>query len=200
MASPIEDYAMIGDGRTAALVSRHGSIDWLCLPRFDSDACCAALLGSEDNGFWQIAPSAGAAIVRRYRPDTLILETDFATASGTMRLTDCMPRTSAHPVVIRHIAGLRGTTRVRTELALRFDHGLLPPRITQPDGALIAIIGPDLITLHGSVALRPTDRQTMAAEFDIVADQAVSFVLSYGPSHRPPPAPIDALQALADTE
>ena len=200
MASPIEDYAMIGDGRTAALVSRYGSIDWLCLPRFDSDACCAALLGSEDNGFWQIAPCADSAIVRRYRPDTLILETDFATASGAVRLTDCMPTTPGHPVVIRHVAGLRGTTRIRTELALRFDFGLLPPRIIQRDGALIAIVGPDLVILHSSVALRPTNRQTMAAEFDIAVGQVASFVLSYGSSHRPPPPPIDAVQALADTE
>jgi hypothetical protein len=158
------------------------------------------LLGNQDNGFWQIAPCADAAIVRRYHPDTLILETDFATPFGAMRLTDCMPKISGHSVGIRRVACLRGTTRLRTEQALRFHHGLLPPRITQRDGALIAIVGPDLITLHSSVALRPTDRQTMAAEFDIVAGRAVSFVLSYGASHRPPPAPIDTLQALADTE
>src|SRR6185312_1404736 len=99
MSSRIEDYAMIGDGRTGALVSRDGSIDWLCLPRFDSDACCAALMGRRENGFWLIAPCADAAIVRRYRPDTLILETDFATPSGVVRLTDCMPEATNQPVL-----------------------------------------------------------------------------------------------------
>ena len=120
MASPIEDYAMLGDGRSAALVSRDGSIDWLCLPRFDSDACFAALLGDEDNGQWQIAPCEPATARRAYQADTLVLDTEFSCASGAVRLTDCMDPESAQPTLIRMVRGLRGTVRMRCDFGAAF--------------------------------------------------------------------------------
>ncbi len=128
MSRMIEDYALIGDLHTAALVARDGSIDWLCLPRFDSRACFAALLGEDRHGHWRIAPAeAGGRISRRYRPDTLILETEFVTGSGTVRLIDCMPPRSGDPVVARMIEGVSGTVEMRMTLAARFEYGSAHP-------------------------------------------------------------------------
>ena len=198
MASRIEDYAMIGDGRTAALVSRGGSIDWLCLPRFDSDACCAALLGTEAHGYWRIAPRAPATQTRAYNGDTLVLDTEFADGANRVRVTDFMPPHAEHPTVVRQVAGLEGQMRLRCELGLRFDYGFVPPRVRQQADGMLAIVGSDLIVLRGPVSLQEQDG-IMAAEFDIAAGQTVHFVLSYAASHLPPPGKLDAAQALQDT-
>jgi GH15 family glucan-1,4-alpha-glucosidase len=190
---------MIGDGRTAALVSREGSIDWLCLPRFDADPCCAALLGTRQHGFWQIAPCAAADSQRHYQGDTMVLQTEFATASGRVRLTDFMPVDSEQPMIVRAVTGLDGTLSMRCELALRFDFGLLTPRLRRHDDALVATAGPDLIALRAPIPLKQCAGNTIEAEFDVAAGQDVAFVMSYGPSHRAPPDGIDATTALHDT-
>src|SRR5258708_5053515 len=145
MPSPIEDYALIGDCETAALVARDGSIDWLCWPRFDSGACFAALLGDASNGRWRIAPhGAVLGVTRRYRRDTLILETEFETEDGVVVLTDFMPPRGASSHVVRLVEGRRGTVAMAMELVLRFDYGVVVPWVTRrPDGALQAVAGPD---------------------------------------------------------
>ncbi len=202
--SRIEDYAMIGDCETAALVARNGSIDWLCWPRFDSDACFAALLGGSDNGRWIIAPTDPAVqIERRYRGATLILETVFSTAEGEAALVDFMPLRdsgAAPPLLIRIIEGRRGRLRFNTELILRFGYGQHVPWVTSLDPqTLTAIDGPDRVTLRTSVALRGKDLRTVG-DFAVDAGTTLPFVLSYSPSHLLPPPPIDAQAALAETE
>jgi GH15 family glucan-1,4-alpha-glucosidase len=143
----IEDYALIGDCQTAALVGRNGSIDWLCLPRFDSGACFAALLGTPEHGRWIIAPTARPhQITRAYRDDTLVLETAFETASGAVSLVDCMPVRTAASEVVRLVRGLRGAVRMRTELILRFDYGSITPWVRQEDGASVRSRGPTWFT------------------------------------------------------
>jgi GH15 family glucan-1,4-alpha-glucosidase len=209
MAGRIEDYALIGDCETAALVSRDGSIDWLCWPRFDSGACFAALLGDANNGRWQIAPAAAPAgstnvrVQRRYLPDTLILETEFVSADGSAAvLVDFMPlregRLSSH--LVRLVVGKCGTVPMRTELIVRFGYGGWIPWVTQSDaGELLAIAGPDLIVLRTPVELRG-EGFTTVGEFTVSAGQQVPFVLSYGQSHIPLPEPVDAVAALRSTE
>ncbi|HUB47338.1 MAG TPA: glycoside hydrolase family 15 protein [Acetobacteraceae bacterium] len=199
MASRIEDYAMIGDGRTAALVSRDGSIDWLCLPRFDADPCCAALLGTQRHGYWRIAPYSAATVQRRYLGETLVLATEFTGAEGAVRVTDCMPVGTDQRIVVRRVTGLDGTLRMRCELALRFDFGLLPPRMRRHDDALVAIAGPDLVAVRAPIALEPDNDGVMTAAFDVAAGQELTFVMSYGPSHHAPPGAIDADKAIRDT-
>jgi GH15 family glucan-1,4-alpha-glucosidase len=199
MSSRIEDYAMIGDGRTGALVSRDGSIDWLCLPRFDSDACCAALLGRREHGFWRIAPCGPATQRRAYSGDTLVLETEFDGETGCVRLTDFMPVHTEQPMIVRRIRGLRGTTRISCELGLRFDYGYVQPRIRRLGDAMVAVAGPDLLVLRGPVALQPAEDGVLTAEMDVAAGQDVAFVLSYGQSHCLLPAAVDAIRALEDT-
>jgi GH15 family glucan-1,4-alpha-glucosidase len=199
----IEDYAMIGDCETAALVSRTGSIDWLCWPRFDSDACFAALLGNSDNGRWIIAPDDPAThIRRRYHGHTLILETEFETAEGAVVLIDFMPLRSrvASSDLVRVVIGKRGRVRLRTELILRFGHGAHVPWVTRLDEeTLSAIDGPDRVILRTPVPLRGKDLKTVG-EFTVAAGETVSFVLVYSRSFLEPPKPIDPLQALVDTE
>jgi GH15 family glucan-1,4-alpha-glucosidase len=200
MASRIEDYALLGDTQTSALVSTEGSIDWLCLPRFDSAATFAALLGNEDNGRWQIAPYGHVrATRRRYRGDTLVLETDFDTAEGSIRVVDFMPPRGTAPAVVRLVEGLRGRVRVHMDLRLRFDYGRIPPWLRHIDGAHAAIAGPDSIWLRTPVETRDEDF-AMRADFLVTAGELVPFVLTWHPSHEPPPAPIDPLRALAHTE
>src|SRR3954467_14517453 len=147
MPLAIEDYALIGDCHTAALVGRNGSIDWLCLPRFDSGACFAALLGEPDNGRWLIAPAAGAVqkTERRYRHGTLVLETEFTTDSGTVRLIDCMPPRGDAPDVVRVVEGLSGHVTMQMELIIRFDYGAIVPWVRRAGGRLVAIAGPDAL-------------------------------------------------------
>src|SRR5512133_1193498 len=145
MPSRIEEYAVIGDTRTAALVGKDGSIDWLCLPRFDSGACFAALLGDRSHGRWQIAPSAGAPWTshRRYRGDTLVLETEFVTEAGVARVVDCMPPDEDIPNLVRLVEGVQGRVSMRTELVIRFDYGWIVPWVRRADGVLRAVGGPD---------------------------------------------------------
>jgi GH15 family glucan-1,4-alpha-glucosidase len=197
----IEDYAIIGDTQTAALVSTEGSIDWLCLPRFDSGACFAALLGDRTHGSWQIAP-AGAdrkMTSRSYRHETLVLETTFTTPDGTVRLIDCMPVRGEAPDVVRIVEGVAGRVEMRMDLLIRFDYGRSVPWVRQTDDALLAIAGPDALYLRTPVPTRGEGLSTVA-EFAVSAGDRVPFVLTWHASHQPPPEPIDAEHALSDTE
>ncbi|MEP7294935.1 MAG: glycoside hydrolase family 15 protein [Burkholderiales bacterium] len=197
---PIEDYALIGDGHTAALVGRDGSIDWLCLPRFDSGACFAALLGSPAHGRWLIAPEdVVGRTKRRYRDGTLILETDFETASGAVRVIDCMPLSNERWDVLRIVEGLHGSVRMHMELVIRFDYGSIVPWVRRTDGRLVATAGPDTLELHTPVHTRG-ENMTSTAGFEVGAGERMSFVLNYRPSHAPAPEPIDAEQTLARTQ
>ena len=200
MSTPLEDYALIGDCETAALVSRHGSIDWLCWPRFDSHACFAALLGGPEHGRWIIEPiNERAQRQHRYRDHTLILETTFEDSDGAVTVIDFMPPRGHNSDVVRLVRGDRGRVRMRMELILRFDCGLSIPWVTRlPDGSLRAIAGPNMAVLRTPVQVRGKDLTTVA-EFDVAAGDAISFVLTYGPSHLPPPDPVDPDAALKDT-
>jgi len=197
----IEDYAIIGDCETAALVGRNGSIDWLCWPRFDSDACFAALLGTPANGRWIIAArDESVRITRRYRPNTLILETRFETADGAATLIDFMPLRDDRCDLVRLVVGERGTLAMRVELVIRFGYGAIVPWVTRlDDGGLRAIAGPDMLVLHTPVALRGQELKTVG-EFVITAGQTMPFVLVHTPSHLPRRAPPDPSAALAATE
>jgi GH15 family glucan-1,4-alpha-glucosidase len=196
----IEDYAMLGDTQTAALVGRDGSIDWLCLPRFDSGACFASLLGDARHGRWLLSPLGQTSPPRRrYRPGTLILETDFETEDGMVRLIDFMPPRDSSPDVVRIVQGLRGQVRLRMELVIRFDYGSIIPWIRNVDGVLRAVGGPDSLYLHTPVETR-AEHLTTVAEFVVSAGERVPFVLTWNPSHRPMMAPAEAEGALADTE
>lgn len=201
MSTPIEDYGLIGDCQTAALVARDGSIDWLCWPRFDSEACFAALLGQPSNGRWLIRPTAEPiAIRRRYRPDTLVLETRFETDDGTVTLVDFMQPRGHTSDLVRLVRGERGTVAMCLELVLRFGYGATIPWVTRlDDGGIRAVAGPDSVVLRTPVTLWGENYKT-AAMFSVAAGQVVPFVLSYGPSHLPPPPPVDATAALADCE
>ncbi len=200
MPLPIEDYAMIGDGHTAALVGRDGSIDWLCLPRFDSGASFAALLGSPDHGRWSISPQAEVlAVRRRYREGTLILETDFETATGAVRVIDCMPLSNERWDLLRIVVGLRGRVRMRMQLIIRFDYGSIVPWVSQRDGTLFATAGPDTIELHSPVHTHG-EQMTSMADFEVDVGERVPFVLNYRPSHEPAQATIDAEKTLVQTE
>ena len=200
MTPRIEDYALLGDTQTAALVSNEGSIDWLCMPRFDSGAAFAALVGSEENGRWRIAPDGHVtATRRRYRGDTLVLETDFETAEGTIRLVDFMPVRGEAPTVVRLVAGVRGRVPVRMELRVRFDYGRIRPVVRRLDGADVAFAGPDSVWLRTPVETRDEDG-VLQADFSVTAGELVPFVLTWHPSHEPAPTPVDPMRALADTE
>jgi len=202
MALRIEDYAIVGDTETAALVGRDGSVDWLCWPRFDSGACLAALLGTPENGRWRIAPAdPEAKVSRAYRDGSLVLETSFTTAEGEAVVVDCMPRRDDAPSLVRLVIGRRGRVAMRMELVLRFDYGRSVPWVTRlQDGSGIrAIAGPDLVVLRSPVPLRGEDLRTRA-EFEIEAGDRLCFVLSYAPSHLPVPAPLDAVAAVEETD
>jgi len=197
---PIEDYALIGDCETAALVGRDGSIDWLCLPRFDSDSCFAALLGEPENGRWLIAPAATAQASRRYRGDTLILETTFKTKEGSVLLVDFMPLKGNGCDVVRLVCGVEGRVPMRGELVIRFDFGSTVPWVSRlDDGTLRAIAGPQMLLLKTPAPLRGEEFTTVS-EFTIEPDQCIPFVLSHGPSHLPPPELPDPTTALQETE
>jgi GH15 family glucan-1,4-alpha-glucosidase len=200
MPSRIEDYAMIGDCRSAALVSRDGSIDWLCWPRFDSDACFAALLGTSEQGRWLIAADHKAKITRRYRPNTLVLETHFETKEGAATVVDFMPVQSKHSTIVRFVIGKRGKLKMRTELILRFGYGAVVPWVTRlENGALRAIAGPDMVVLHSPVHVSGKDMTTIG-EFTVSRGETIPFVLSYSSSHLPLPEAPDPTNALAETE
>lgn len=197
---PIADHALIGDCETAALVDRDGSIDWLCWPRFDSDACFAALLGTRENGYWRIAPAAAFEVSRRYRPGTLILETVFETAQGSVALTDFMPPRSATSDIVRRVEGRRGRVSMRMDLVLRFGYGRTVPWVTRrPDGGLSAIAGPSMVILRSPVETRG-EAMTTVADFTVEAGELVPFTLSHQPSHLPARPGIDPERALQGTE
>lgn len=202
MSCRIEDYGLIGDCETAALVGRDGSIDWLCWPAFDCDACFAALLGNNKHGRWQIAPAE--AIIktsRRYRDNTLILETRFETASGVVELIDFMPPRGKASDVVRLVRGVKGCVKLQMELIIRFGLGTDIPWVKKSEdgSALLAIAGQDMIVLRSPVQTRGQNMTTVA-EFTVGEGETVPFVMTYGPSHLPVPGPIDPAQALQDTE
>lgn len=201
MSEKIENYALIGDCETAALVGRNGSIDWLCWPAFDSDACFAAILGTHKNGRWLVAPSADVTrISRRYLGDTLILETRFETKSGTVALIDFMPPRGKASDIVRLVRGVSGTVKMRMELVIRFGFGIDIPWVRRcEDRSLLAVAGQDMTVLRTPVETRGQDLTTVA-EFEVKAGETVPFVLTYGPSHLDPPEPIDPEIALQETE
>lgn len=191
MAARIEDYALLGDCHSAALVSRDGSIDWLCWPRFDSGACFAALLGDADNGRWAIMPRGPFVVRRRYLPGTMVLETEFRTATGVCRLIDCLVVGDRHPTLIRRVEGVAGTVTLGLELVIRFDYGSIVPWVrTTADGRLLAIAGPDTLVLHTPVPLHGEDLRT-GGEFTVAAGQRLDFSLLWYAAHAHCP-PIEA--------
>jgi GH15 family glucan-1,4-alpha-glucosidase len=198
--SNIEDYAVIGDCETAALVNRNGSIDWLCWPAFDSDACFSALLGSKEHGRWLITPEAEITkCSRRYRGDTLILETRLETADGAVTLIDFMPPRGAASDIVRIVRGEHGRVAMRTELVIRFGFGINIPWVRREDGALLAVCGPDMAVLRSPIETHG-ENMTTVASFEVKAGDSIPFVLSYGPSHLKVPAPLVTDKALKDTE
>ncbi|CAN7728925.1 glycoside hydrolase family 15 protein [Bradyrhizobium sp. LjRoot220] len=202
MSCRIEDYGLIGDCETAALVGRDGSIDWLCWPAFDSDACFAALLGTPGHGRWLIAPADEiTATSRRYRDNTLILETRFTTANGVVDLIDFMPPRGNASDVVRLVRGVSGRVKLRMQLVIRFGLGADIPwvRKSEDGSGLLAICGPDMTVLRAPVETRGEDFTTVA-DFEVGEGDTVPFVLTYGPSHLPVPGPIDPALALQETE
>ncbi|HET7573433.1 MAG TPA: glycoside hydrolase family 15 protein [Gaiellaceae bacterium] len=195
----IEDYALLGDLQTAALVGPGGSIDWLCFPRFDSGACFAALLGSPDNGRWLLAPTGTASATRRYLHDTLVLETTWQTETGRARVLDFMPPRGKEPDVVRIVEGVEGRVRFRSELTIRFDYGRVVPWVRRLDGSRVAVAGPDALCFRTPAATRGEDMHTVS---DLAVDEGerIPFVLTWYPSHEEPPPAIDPEQALAETE
>jgi GH15 family glucan-1,4-alpha-glucosidase len=200
MPSRIEDYALVGDLETAALVARDGSIDWLCLPRFDSAACFAALLGTPDHGRWLLCPAGDVRKTeRRYRPGTLVLETDFETDSGAVTVVDCMPVRTERPELIRLVVGRRGQVPMRTELVIRFEYGSIVPWVRGKDDGITAIAGPDALRVRSDVELHGKDFRTLG-EFTVSAGQRIGFNLTWHPSYKPPPPPIDVEEAVRVTQ
>ncbi|MET0417503.1 MAG: glycoside hydrolase family 15 protein [Actinoplanes sp.] len=200
MALPIEDYAIIADTQTAALVGRNGSIDWLCVPRFDSGAIFAALLGDEDNGHWTIRPAGEVTATRRqYRDETMVLETEFETAGGVVRLIDFMPPRGEAPDVVRIVEGVRGRVEMSSILRLRFDYGHVVPWVYREQDDLVAVAGPDAVWLRTPVETHGENMSTRS-DFVVTAGDQVPFVMTWRPSHLPPPEPIDPMHELGVTE
>ncbi|MFF4395475.1 glycoside hydrolase family 15 protein [Streptomyces sp. NPDC001480] len=197
----IEDYALIGDEQTAALVGRDGSVDWLCLPRFDSAACFARLLGDEEHGHWRIAPKeAGPCTRRAYRRDTLVLDTEWDTPQGSVRVTDLMPQRDRAPDVVRVVEGLSGRVTVRSTLRLRFDYGSIVPWMRRSGGHRVAVAGPDSVWLRSEPAVRTWGEDFGTySEFTLAAGERVAFVLTWHPSHQPRPPLVDPFAALRDS-
>ncbi|GGX42486.1 glycoside hydrolase family 15 protein [Streptomyces chartreusis] len=195
----IEDYALISDEQTAALIGKDGSVDWLCLPRFDSAACFARLLGDKDNGHWRIAPkhAKGPCSRRAYRPDTLVLDTEWETEEGAIRVTDLMPQRDRAPDLVRVVEGLRGRVTVRSTLRLRFDYGSIVPWVRKSHGHRVAVAGPDSVWLRSDPAV-PTWGEDFGthSEFTVEEGEKVAFVLTWHPSHEPRPPMIDPYKAL----
>ncbi|MEU5321769.1 glycoside hydrolase family 15 protein [Streptomyces sp. NPDC021056] len=195
----IEDYALIGDEQTAALVGKDGSVDWLCLPRFDSAACFARLLGDEENGHWRIAPKGadGECTRRAYRPGTLVLDTDWETDEGAVRVTDLMPQRHQAPDLVRIVEGLSGRVTVRSTLRLRFDYGSVVPWVRRSDGHRVAVAGPDSTWLRSEPPVRTWGEHFGTySEFTVEEGEKVAFVLTWHPSHEPRPALVDPYEAL----
>jgi GH15 family glucan-1,4-alpha-glucosidase len=201
VAERIEDYAIVGDLQTVALIGRSGSVDWLCFPRFDSGSVFNALLGSSEHGRWLIAPaSGGLATEWRYREDTLVLESEWQTVTGRVRVIDFMPQRETKPDIVRIVECLDGYVEMRTELVMRFDYGAVIPWVRRiDDETLVAIAGPDGLVLRTPVTLDP-QAMTHAAEFTVHKGERVPFVLTWFPSSEDPPGVVDAEEALASTE
>jgi GH15 family glucan-1,4-alpha-glucosidase len=201
MALRIESYALIGDTHTVALVGDNGSIDWLCLPRFDAPACFAALLGTDDNGCWQIAPAAEVVRTRRrYRGPTLVLETEFETAHGAVRLVDCMPPRGSHARIVRVVEGVRGEVPMRMRFRPRFDYGRVRPWVSGGD-VIYAAAGPDALELRGDVPIDGDgDDPEQTASFTVTAGQRVGFLLTFHTAWEAPPFPVQPAPTLARTE
>src|SRR5581483_2345810 len=203
MPSLIEDYALIGDCETAALVARNGSIDWLCFPRFDSGACFAALLGDPDCGRWILAPATEATSTRRYLHDTLVLETTWETEDGSVaRVLDFMPPRGKAPDIVRIVEGVQGCVHFRSELTIRFDYGRIVPWVrkrTHEADTRVALAGPDALCFRTPAETRGEDMRTLS-EFSVDEGQRIPFVLTWFRSHEETPEAIDPEQALSDTE
>jgi GH15 family glucan-1,4-alpha-glucosidase len=200
MAMRIEDYALIGDCHTSALVGRNGSIDWLCLPTFDSGACFAALLGKPEHGRWLLAPVGEIRSVNRhYRGDTLVLETEIETDEGKIAVVDCMPIRSKTPKLVRMVIGKRGTVRMRMQLIIRFDYGSVVPWVRQIEGGIQAVGGPDTLRIHTPVKLRGEDLTTVG-EFTVSRGEQVPFVMTWHPSHEKDPPVGNAESIIRGTE
>jgi GH15 family glucan-1,4-alpha-glucosidase len=200
MPDRIEDYAIVGDTHTAALISRGGSVDWLCLPRFDSGACFAALLGTEEHGRWLLAPAGGVRRAsRRYRGDTLVLETEHETEDGVVRVIDCMPPRRHEADLFRLVEGVSGTVPMRTELRIRFDYGSVAPWVRLTTAGVSAVAGPDAVELTTDV---PIERRgpDAVADFTVREGQLIPFSLTWHPSTEPPPPPLDPRWTVAHTE
>ncbi len=200
MTLPLEDYAVIGDLRTTAVVGANGSIDWLCLPDVDSPSCFARILGDESHGFWQLAPSSGGnATRRRYRENSLVLESEFDTPTGTVRVTDFMPIRETHPQVVRLVEGVTGTLDMRMNLTVRFGYGSEIPWVTSTDGLVRMTAGPESVALWHEVTAVGEDMHTVA-DFSVSEGQRFAFTLVWYPSHEDPPPPFDAMWALRHTD
>src|SRR5438128_4102164 len=192
MPSRIEDYALLSDCETAALVARDGSVDWLCFPRFDSGACFAALLGTPEHGRWLLAPNTEIRqIRRRYRPGTLILETEYTTDAGVVTLIDFMPLRDAAPELVRIVEGKRGEVPMRLELVIRFDYGSIVPWVRRRDGGIRAIAGPNMLRFQSDVECRGENLKTVA-DFTVAARQRLHFTLTWHASHKPEPPVLTA--------
>lgn len=201
MTPLIEDYALIGDLQTAALVGKNGSVDWLCLPRFDSGACFAALLGDEDNGHWRIAPQGADTCTRRaYAGDSLVLETFWETRTGTVKVIDFMPQRDESPDVMRIVEGISGTVDMTSVLRLRFDFGSVVPWVRRSQGHRVAVAGPDSAWLRSEPPVKTWGQQfSTCSSFSVSAGQQVAFVLTWHPSHSPRPDLVDPFEALENT-
>jgi GH15 family glucan-1,4-alpha-glucosidase len=189
MSLPLEDYAMIGNGHTAALVSRHGSIDWLCLPRFDSPACFASLIGNQENGFWSLCPEGSCQVKRRYIPGTLVLETVFEVEGGSCRLTDGMLIGEKHPMLVRYLEGIHGEIQMKTLLQMRFDYGHIIPWVRRRDEQgkrLCAVAGPDALLIKSDIPLQGKNFHT-EAQFSVKGGTSLAFVMSWHASWEPEP-------------
>src|SRR3954468_3852931 len=199
MAQRIEDYALIGDTQTAALVGRNGSIDWFCAPRFDSGAVFAALLGDRNNGRWLVAPAGGVqSVERRYVDDTLVLETTFHTDDGIVKITDCMPIRGRTVDVMRLVEGVEGRVPMHMDLTIRFDYGSIVPWVSDGDGRIHAVAGPDAIVLECGVPTHGAGKATVA-DFVVEAGQKIHFCLAYHASHAEPPKLASCERAIKET-
>ncbi|WP_328316786.1 glycoside hydrolase family 15 protein [Streptomyces sp. NBC_00388] len=198
MTQRIEDYALIGDLQTAALVGRDGSIDWLCLPRFDSAACFAALLGDEENGHWRIAPAgAGNCTRRSYRDESLVLESVWETATGTVKIIDFMPQRDTAPDIVRIVEGISGEVEMAGKLRLRFDYGSVVPWMRRSDGHRVAVAGPDSVWLRSEPQVRTYGEHfSTCSSFTVAAGEKVAFVLTWHPSQEQRPPLVDPHEAL----
>jgi GH15 family glucan-1,4-alpha-glucosidase len=199
MSPRIEDYALIGDLQTAALVERGGSIDWLCFPRFDSAACFAALLGTEEHGRWLVAPQEGGTASRRYLHETMVLETSWTNDEGEIRVLDFMPPRETAPDVVRIVEGVRGSVRVRSELVIRFGYGKTVPWVRRQESSRVAVAGPDALCFRTPAPTHGEHMRTVS-EFVVEEGQRIPFTLTWFPSHQELPKALDPEQALEDTE